>query len=268
LSLGYRRPLGRVLGAPFDRTNWRALRGMAGCYPDFTANLFRYVTGAGGYPYACRVRTPEGIVAPTLYSHDDLMTLNEVFCREDYPLPGATRVVVDMGANIGLSALYFLTRTRDVRCHLYEPDPRNVERLRATLAGREDRFTVEEAAIGLRNGVETFSREPSGRYGRMGSFPGHEQIEVRSVDVNGALASVLRHEGEIDVLKIDVEGIEPQLIEALRPAVLSRIGVIYYETGAPQDYVPRGFDYSITGWVSRLQRRPDGVRPSDGSLGP
>ncbi len=43
------------------------------------------------------------------------------------------RVVVDIGSNIGISALYFLTRNPACRCWLYEPVPRNVERLRANL---------------------------------------------------------------------------------------------------------------------------------------
>ena len=42
------------------------------------------------------------------------------------------RAVIDLGSNIGISALYFLTRNADCRVWLYEPVPRNVERCART----------------------------------------------------------------------------------------------------------------------------------------
>ena len=107
----------------------------------------RYFLGRGDYPYRCPVRTPAGIVAPTLYSSHDMFTVNEIFCREDYASGSGVRTVVDVGSNIGLSALYFLTRDPGCHCLLYEPVPRNVERLRLNLAGYEERYTLHEAAV-------------------------------------------------------------------------------------------------------------------------
>ena len=69
-----------------------------------------------------------------------MFTVNEVFCRRDYPVPPGARSVVDIGSNIGLSALFFLTRDESCRCWLYEPVPANVERLRANLRAFADRF--------------------------------------------------------------------------------------------------------------------------------
>ena len=132
----------RVLAAPFQRRHYRALRNMALVYPRFPQNLARYVFERGWYPYTCAVRTPLGVQRPVLYSHHDLLTLNEVFCREDYRAPRDVRVVVDLGANIGLSALYFLTRNPAVRCHLCEPNPTNVERMRRNLAPFARRISV------------------------------------------------------------------------------------------------------------------------------
>src|SRR5688572_9903353 len=104
--------------------------------------LVRYTFGTGRYPVQIPVRTPLGWLSPTLYSHHDLLTLNEIFCRLDYAVGPTPRVVVDVGSNIGLSALYFLTRDPSVRCYLFEPVPQNVERLRGNLAGFEERFTL------------------------------------------------------------------------------------------------------------------------------
>jgi len=54
-----------------------------------------------------------------------MLTVNEIFCREDYYCNGSVNVVVDLGSNIGLSALYFLSRNDKAKVYLFEPDPKN-----------------------------------------------------------------------------------------------------------------------------------------------
>jgi hypothetical protein len=87
-------------------------------YPDFTENLKRYLTARGEYPYSIRIKTPTGTIRPTLYTHDDILTVNEIFCREDYAADERVNVAVDVGSNIGISALYFLTRNHTSRCSI------------------------------------------------------------------------------------------------------------------------------------------------------
>ncbi len=153
------RPLGLVWRSLGEARHYRALANMARVYPRPVDALARYVLGRGGYPARVDVRTPAGRVRPRLYTRHDMLTLNEVFCRLDYELAGPARVVVDVGSNIGLSALYFLTRPSRPFCYLYEPDPRNVARLRDNLAGHADRWELAEAAVGARGGRVRFSTE-------------------------------------------------------------------------------------------------------------
>ena len=47
-------------------------------------------------------------------------------------------MAVDFGSNIGISALYFLTRNPSVQVYLFEPVPSNIERLRENLKGYEN----------------------------------------------------------------------------------------------------------------------------------
>ncbi len=73
-----------------------------------------------------RVRTPIGEQTFTLYRAAYLLAANEIFARLDYPCSKDDTVIVDIGANIGLAALYFLTRSRDSFVYAFEPVPLKV----------------------------------------------------------------------------------------------------------------------------------------------
>ena len=232
--------------------NYLALWRMRRVYPAFRENAARYFLGRGEYPYACRVRTPAGIVAPTLFSRDDMWTVNEIFCRQDYGADASSRAVLDVGSNIGISALYFLTRNHDCRVWLYEPVPQNVERLRHNLAGYEDRYAVQEVAIAEREGRAEFGVEDSGRYGGIGVKTA-STIEVACVGINQALEQVLESVPVLDVLKIDTEGSELAILRAIRPDLLRRVRCAYLELARRPESAPEPFDASFHNetWVLR-----------------
>lgn len=237
------RPVGFVARNVAQPRNYAALANMARRYPRPLDAAQRYFRAGGAYPAQVAVRTPAGTMTPTLWSYHDMITLNEMFCREDYAVAraAAPATVVDIGSNIGLSALYFLTRGPHVRCHLYEPVPRNVERLRANLAPFEGRFAVQQVAVADFDGEATFGIEDTGRYGGLGmDLP--DTTTVRCRHINAVLEEVLATAHRIDVLKIDVEGHEATLLAAIRPDLLARIELIYAETVDVDIRTPVGFE--------------------------
>ena len=235
--------------------HYAALWRMRQVYPQFGGALRRYVLGGGEYPVDWRVRTPLGMLPVTLFHADDFLTLNEVFCRCDYAAPDDIRAVVDIGSNIGISALYFLTRNEHVQCYLYEPDARNVSRLRQNLRGFENRYELEEVAVGTSDGIFSFGREPTGRYGGIG-VSSSDVVDVRCRDVNAVLADVLAHHEEIDILKLDTEGLELETIEGIEEQFLDRVRLIYFETDEPAPRVhPERFSQSRRGLREVLRRR-------------
>ena len=249
--LGGREP-SLVLSEVVQRQNYVALWRMLRRYPGPSKNLGRYFFGWGDYPYRCRVRTPCGEVASTLYSHHDMWTVNEVFCREDYAAGPELRVAVDIGSNIGISALYFLTRNESARCYLYEPVPDNVQRLRANLAGFEDRYLLREAAVADREGHVRFGVEPTGRYGGIGlELDG--SIEVDCLDINAVLSEILGREPSIDVLKLDTEGKELPTVQAIRPELLRRIDTIYFEWPEEPEVHRELFEHSYANTTAALR---------------
>lgn len=225
------RDAGRVLQSVRQGRHYRALGRTFVVQRNPIEGLRRYLTGGGTYPWHPTLRTPIGEVQVQLFSHEDMLTVNEVFCRHDYG-PGGQRVVVDIGANIGIASLFFLTRRSDAIAYAAEPVPRNLERLRNNLAPFSDRVRVEERAIALGEGQARFFIEESGRLGGLREYVGHDRgvdITVDCVPITNYLQAILDREGQIDLVKIDTEGSERALVAAIPPTVRQRIGLIVWE---------------------------------------
>jgi FkbM family methyltransferase len=249
------RPPRLIAKSIVEPEHYVALARMVRRYPAFPRVVKRYFVGGGHYPYACRVRTPTGTVAPLAYSHHDVFTVHEIFGREDYRAGPDLGVAVDVGSNIGISALYFLTRNHTSRCYLYEPVPRNVERLRANLAGYEQRYALQQVAVAGHGGAVDFTIEQTGRYGGI-EVAGAERIRVPCRAVTEVIGEVLAHEDTIDLLKIDTEGSELETVRAIPGEQLARIRTICFETTKPHNPDPRRFTMRFACETCRLDQRP------------
>ena len=245
------RPAPDLLLAPFRRRHYRALGGSLRRLESPALDLWRYLTFRGAYPYRCRIRTPLGQVAPTLWSPHDMLTVVEVFAKQIYPVMRDASTIVDLGANIGISALYFLTEAPRSRLHLFEPNPRLTPRLRANLAGFEDRVEIEAAAVADFEAAVEFGLEPTGRYGGIG-IAGTDTIELRARSASAVLEEVLEIDGRIDLLKIDIEAGETSLLRSLSPELLSSIGTIHVETELPGNPLPGAMVATREGLVTTL----------------
>ncbi len=190
--------------------------------------LSRYIGNRGNYPKSIRLVTPIGDIAPTIFSPDDVQTINEIFFRGDYRTDIDIGVVVDFGSNIGISASYFLSRNTHAHIYCYEPLPNNVARLQANLAPFAGRFDLAQVAVGESSGVVRFGWEPTGRYGGVGRDTG-AWIDVECVDSNEVLKQVIERHGHIDLLKIDIETLEKVVTERIPADLARRIGHIVVE---------------------------------------
>lgn len=139
----------------------------------------------------------------------------EVFQDQIYrsPFPETlqdVRRIVDVGANVGYSCLYWAALYPQARILAFEPHPRHIELLRGHLRmnGLEDRTTVHEAAAGTAAGEAwlTDSRSSSKLVGRPW-HPDRQVIPVKVVDFFQTVGP-----GPIDLLKVDIEGGEYSLL--------------------------------------------------------
>lgn len=230
----YKRPLKNILSVFFKKQFYTAFFNIFKNFDRSIEILWRYVFRKGEYPEKFIVKTPLGNLEVRLYSSDDMMTLVECFGKLDYPAEDDISCVVDFGSNIGVSAGYFLTRNKNIKTYLFEPLPENIKKLKLNLEGFQSRYELDEVAVGLENGSADFGVEATGRYGGLGSdLPETIRVQVRKA--GEVISGILEKEGHIDILKIDVEGLETAIIKSLSSENLEKISRIYAETIFTED---------------------------------
>src|SRR5712692_2334995 len=143
----------------------------------------------------------------------DINVLQEVFLSGDYDCVGSeldTELIVDCGANIGCTSVYFLNRYPKARVVAVEADARNIEVCRLNLRPYGDRALTLHGAIWPRSEPLTVERRDNQEWGffvRRCRDGEPKEIEVVS------LAEILEQSQrkQIDILKIDIEGGESEL---------------------------------------------------------
>jgi FkbM family methyltransferase len=149
------------------------------------------------------------------------------FGQQDAPL------IVDCGANVGHSVLYFKDQYPNARVEAYEPDPSIFDILKFNVnAFNLSDVALHDAAVWTRDGSVDFQIE-GGFSGRI-PMPDDDEnlIQVEAVSLESILA-----ERNVDLLKLDVEGAENDLIPACAN-VLHQVEHVFIEyhshTDTPQ----------------------------------
>ena len=232
----HKRTAGDIRRSMLAPKSYKAAMAIFRCFPNPLDVVSRYVLASGSYPCVVPIRTPIGVRTVKTYSFHDVRSLVVCFAKEDYGVGSDINCAVDFGSNIGMSGLYFLTRNPRVRVYLFEPLSRNVARLRENLRGLEQRYVLEQSAIGLADGTAEFAYEPTGRYGGIrDKLDTHEPIdrpytlEVPTLCAATCLRRIVEKEKYIDILKINIEGLEIDVLKSLTPDILDRIGLICAE---------------------------------------
>jgi len=158
----------------------------------------------------------------------------EVFDRQIYRFRSAKSapVILDCGANIGLSVLYFKRLYPEAKIVAFEPDPKVFEVLRrnVAIAGLQD-VRLEQSAVWNCDGELTFMSEGADA-GRVTAIDeATTRCNVKAVRLLDWL------DREVDFLKLDIEGAEYSVIQdcAERLANVKTLFVEYHSfVGQPQ----------------------------------
>lgn len=157
----------------------------------------------------------------------DIGVAYTVFIMEEYrfeglPHPDQTLRIVDLGANVGYSVIYWATRYAHAQIEAFEPHPEHQRILMRHLEvnGLRARVTCHPVAVGVAPGRACLTNDS----GRSRIAPDGE-IKVEMVDFFEAMS---RSNQRIDLLKIDIEGGEYAILMDPRLADLD-IGVMVFE---------------------------------------
>jgi FkbM family methyltransferase len=138
---------------------------------------------------------------------------------------------IDVGANVGWHALHAARQSTVEAVVAFEPDPFNAALLeRNVAANRIKNVIISGHAVGAKPGtVRLFSYKSSnlGRHSTVVDY-GYGSRTVPMVDLDSALTEMQLSDRAIAAVKIDVEGLEPAVIEGA-PETLKRTDVMLLE---------------------------------------
>jgi FkbM family methyltransferase len=183
--------------------------------------------GLNGYP-------------PVWIPQNEVFRIRNIFEEHEYRIPPlyiptGPLTIVDIGANVGLFALYMKNLRQDCDVYCFEPAAQTVELLKRNI-GDDPRIRVFPYALSNGEGMADLHLHPdNGGENSLKSVdkspPGHT-IRVQVKDAATALQSIgLTY---VDILKIDTEGSEVDILESLLP-LLPYVGVVMLEYHSEKD---------------------------------
>jgi FkbM family methyltransferase len=162
----------------------------------------------------------------TMYLRDnslDVETFFEFFAFKPEMLPSELpnyqpKVIYDIGANVGMAALYFMCVYPQAQILAFEPVPANYEICALNLSNSPEAKSYPWA-IGAATGTATFEFDQKDlRGGRLGRLEGKKASSLQKIEVPVfSLRDVIEKRGcpAPDFLKIDVEGAEMDVLKGL-----------------------------------------------------
>ena len=145
-------------------------------------------------------------------SYHDLVTLWIVFCRSEYCVRDDAKIIVDLGANIGVFSIWAAHKNSQATIWAVEPFPRCVQQLNGNISANQlsDRITVIAKAVSTYWGegaMNTFGPTQSNGLHPEGVQVNVDMVVVPTIPFNDLIKFVVSHaKQKIDFLKIDVEG--------------------------------------------------------------
>ncbi|MFA6254126.1 MAG: FkbM family methyltransferase [Candidatus Paceibacterota bacterium] len=152
----------------------------------------------------------------------DLAVLKEVFWLGEYDLNlvKEPNTILDLGSNIGLTAIYFKLKYPKAKIYAFEPDPTTFKQLLLNTQKMPE-ISCYNLAISGQSGSLTFYPYPGSSMSSslIKRLPNQEGVTVDAVSLDDVLALV--EVDQVDLLKFDVEGAEDEIF-----SVCSKIGNI------------------------------------------
>ena len=170
----------------------------------------------------------DGLQFTYKHRHSIFHTYEEIFVREIYRFQAATKtpLIIDCGANIGFSILYFKKIFPQAQVIGFEPDPENFALLQSNLQQNpqfNQNIQLEKKAIWIHNEGISFQADGSeGSKINEAAAQGSTKVETQD------LKELLRRYPSVDFLKVDIEGAENTVMPAVKEE-LHRVQNLFLE---------------------------------------
>ncbi len=158
----------------------------------------------------------------------------EIFDRQIYyfETTKSNPIIIDCGANIGLSVIYFKRRFPHAQVTAFEPDPTVFAALKENINNLNlDNVTLIEKGLGKNEETKSFFSEGADG-GRIATS--HDTKKNISIQIDRLSKYI---QGSVDFLKIDIEGAELETLEESKASLknVARIFIEYHSLAdAPQ----------------------------------
>ena len=161
-------------------------------------------------------------------SSSDIGSFNQIFLHRDIdgPTPSSPpRFIIDAGANVGMSTLFYATEFPTAQIVAIEPEPENFAMLKRNCAGLPNIKCIQAALWGTEGQTLNLKNPGAGSWGYR-TEAGADGDLVPTVSIDG----IMRESGfdRADIVKIDVEGAECDVF-ANAPNWLDRVSILAVE---------------------------------------
>ena len=216
-------------------------------------SIFNEIFSSGLYPAKIYFKTPIGVKSVKIYSPNDFSTFNLIFCRKDYAISTKDNVILDIGSNIGLSAIYWLTRNKKNLVHCYEPSSINFKRLKKNLRQFKSRIFLYKKAVSNKNFTSKLNIERSGVYNSLSSLKKkYVKSEICKVsNINSCISQIISKHKKIDMIKVDNEGEEIKTVSKIDKKYWKYINYLNVDGKLVLKFMPKNFSYSRKGSAQR-----------------
>lgn len=178
---------------------------------------------------------------------DDIVNLYKKYLVDN-------EIFLDIGANVGIHALLSLTANSTIEVHAFEPSPDIFQRLLRNIKRNEIKeVKAYQLALANQLGEIYFDDKSKGAnigISKISEIPTETRVAVSTVD-----ALFLGSEKRIGLIKIDVEGFEPDvlsgskgILERDKPTILLEFNSHHYPIEDIVKHIPYEFDlYVVSG---------------------
>jgi len=168
-------------------------------------------------------------------SAGDIVMLYEIFLYRSYSFDGMDvfhpRIIMDLGAHIGMSALYFQSKYPAAAVYSIEPDTDNFELLKKNTVSNPH-ITALQAAVSDMDGAAVVAKSRYGYNSVVLAGDAAAGNPIRTMTMPTLFNEL--HISTIDLLKVDIEGYEKKIFSG-NTDWLFNVSRIIIEVHSPED---------------------------------